>query len=451
MKLTRSLSFRARLILGSALLSGLVLLVFIIATAYMVFDNMTEEADQELRMHSEDIFETARQGQFISEDRPFDQTAFLSAEVAELRLISLESPTGDVIFRDDDWPAPEKKVKYTSRGWLTNERVDGRLWRVISRKSERYHLRMAIDLGELKEEVGKMVSRYLRALPVALILIALGAWWLGNRVVRPVRSIIATAEKITAEGLGERVAEVDSGDEIGRLTRVLNRMIGRLEAAFHQTRRFSSDASHELRTPLTVMQGKIEGALQHSDREEDHPVLADLLEQVQHLKSIVDSLLMFSRSDSGNLEVPDEVFDFSELVSGVCEDAEMLAEEAGIRFEMKLAPGVEVKGDARLVRLALFNLLQNAVKYNLAEDGFVRVELSGTGVVRVTNTGPEISGEDAEKVFDRFYRADPSRGKGKPGFGLGLSLARVIAEAHGGALWLDRSGGGETVFGARFG
>lgn len=452
MRLTRSLSFRARLILGSALLSGVVLLVFIVATAYMVFDNMTEEADQVLRDRSEVIFVTARKGEFYSnQDKPFDDTASLSAEEADLELILLESPSGEVLSADIDWPEPKGEIKYTSQGWLTKEKVDGRLWRVISRTSNGYKMRLAIDLREVKDEVDKMVSRYLRALPFALILIALGAWLLGNRVVRPVQAIIATAEKITAEGLGERVEEVDSGDEIGRLTRVLNRMIARLEATFQQSRRFSSDASHELRTPLTVMQGKIESELQRSDRVDEHPVLVDLLDQVQNLKSIVDSLLMFSRSDSGNLEVPNEAFDLSELVSGVGEDAEILAEEAEIKFELELAKDVRANGDARLVRLALFNVLQNAVKYNLPSGGRVSCKLASDGVVKISNTGPEISGEDAKKIFDRFYRADPSRGKGKPGFGLGLSLARVIAEAHGGALWLDRSSGGETVFGVRFG
>ena len=450
MRLTRSLSYRARLIIGSAGLSGLVLLVFIAATAYMVFDNMTEEADQVLRDRSTEIFKTARRGEFLSESQPFDTTASLSAEVAELNLIWLESPAGVEIHLDDEWPKPEGEVKYTSQGWLTKEKFDGRLWRVISRTQDGYKMRLAIDLREVKDEVWKMVERYFRALPVALIFIGLGAWWLANRVVRPVRAIIATAERITPEGLGERIEEVDGQDEIGRLTRVLNRMVARLEAAFQQTRRFSSDASHELRTPLTVMQGKIEAALQREGYEEDHPIFVDLLEQVQHLKSIVDSLLMFSRSDSGNLQIPDEQIDLSALVEEVAEDASVLASEAGIGFEVDVTRGVSVRGDASLMRLTLFNLLQNAVKYNLPENGEIRCSLDAQGVTTVTNTGPEISGEDAEKIFDRFYRADPARGKEKPGFGLGLSLARVIAEAHGGALWLERSSGGETVFRVRF-
>jgi signal transduction histidine kinase len=324
---------------------------------------------------------------------------------------------------------------------------------VISRRSEGWELRLAIDLREVEDEVMKMVRRYLRALPVALILIALGAWWLASRVVRPVRAIIATAEKIDAEGLGERVEEVDTKDEIGRLTRVLNRMVARLEAAFHQTRRFSADASHELRTPLAVMQGKIEAELQRSERSAEHPVLVDLLDQVQSLKSIVESLLMFSRSDSGNLQMPNEEIDLSGLVQEVAEDAEMLAEEANVTFDLEVPAGVMAKGDARLLKLAIFNLLQNAVKFNKPEGGRMRCTLAANGDVSVMNTGPEISREEQEKIFERFYRADPARtsSQGKPGFGLGLSLARVIAEAHGGGLNLVRSSGGETVFVVRFG
>ena len=448
MRLTRSLSFRARLILGSALLSGVVLLVFIVATAYMVFDNMTEEADQELRDQSTEILTSAR----ALESIPDMETASISAELAELRLISLESPSGELL-REYPWPTASSDVKFTPQGWLKTEKAEGRLWRVISRNAGGWRLRLAIDLREVEDEVMKMVRRYLRALPVALILIALGAWWVGNRVVRPVRAIIATAEKITAVGLGERVEEVAGNDEIGRLTRVLNSMVARLESAFQQSRRFSSDASHELRTPLAVMQGKIESELQRSESGGDHTLLVELLDQVQNLKSIVDSLLMFSRSDSGNLQIPDEVIDLSALVEDVCEDAAMLAEEGGLQFDVAVARGVSGRGDGRLLKLAIFNLLQNAVKYNLPEGGLVHCELGADGTVKVLNTGPEISGEDVEKIFDRFYRVDPSRSsaQGSAGFGLGLSLARVIAQAHGGDLRLLSSRGGKTEFAISFG
>ena len=456
MRLTRSLSFRARLILGSAALSGVVLLVFIGATAYMVFDNMTEEADQELRDRSAAILDAVRlqpAGRSFLDEIPDMETASISAELAELRLIRLESPSGEVLREDPDWPDEADGVKFTPQGWLKTERAEGRLWRVISRNAGGWKLRLAIDLREVRDEVLKMVERYLRALPVALILIALGAWWLGNRVVRPVRAIIATAEKITAEGFGERVEEVATNDEIGRLTRVLNRMVARLESAFKQSRRFSSDASHELRTPLAVMQGKIESELQRSGRGADHPLLVELLDQVQNLKSIVDSLLMFSRSDSGNLQIPEEAIDLSALVEDVAEDTAMLADEAGVAFEVHVTSGVSAEGDARLMKLAIFNLLQNAVKYNLLERGRVRCELAADGTVTVLNTGPEIAGEDTEKIFDRFYRADPSRSSshGSAGFGLGLSLARVIAEAHGGELRLISSRGGEAQFAISFG
>jgi len=448
---TKSLSFRARLMLGSAALSGVVLLVFIVATAFMVADNMTEEADQELRDRSEVIFESARRGQFFSDENPFDDKGTISAEEADLEL-ELDSKLGDELYRSPGWPEFKKEGKFTTRGWLQTEKVDGRKWRVISRVStDGMKMRLAIDLKEVQDEVSTMVVRYFRALPVALILIALGAWWLANRVVKPVQAIIATAERITPEGLGERVEEVNSADEIGRLSRVLNRMMGRLEAAFHQNRRFSSDASHELRTPLTVMQGKIESALQR--REGNQTVLVDLLEQVQNLKSIVDSLLMFSRSDSGNLQIPDEEIDLSALVAEIAEDASFLAEEDGIDFQLELSDGVKERGDARLLKMAILNLMLNAIKYNLPEGGRVNCKLTAEGEISVLNTGPGISAEDQEKIFERFYRSDPARSssQGKPGFGLGLSLARVIAEAHGGELRLERSGGGETVFVVRFG
>lgn len=416
----------------------------------MVFDNMTEEADDELENFTENTVAAA----YDMEEGGLPQTQLvgtLSAESAEVRLISLHGPGGEMIYSDPDWAPPGDDEKYTKKGWAVTKTIDGVTWRVMSRTIDRYRVRMAIDLREIRDEVENMLKRYLRALPFALVFIGLGAWWVAGRAVKPIRKIIATAELINPQGLGGRVEGIESGDELGRLARVLNGMMDRLEGAFRQLRRFSADASHELRTPLTVMQGKIEAALQIPGRRaEDNETLVELLERVGQLRSIIDSLLLLSRSDSGRL-VPESVeIDLGELIEDVFEDAEIIADEKGIKVSSDLgAGGAKVVGESRLLRLAVSNLLTNGIKYNTGEGGEVQCELrvvDGGYEVAVRNSGPAIGEAERERIFERFYRVDPARGAAKPGFGLGLSLSRVIATAHGGSLDLESSENGWNCF-----
>ena len=199
------------------------------------------------------------------------------------------------------------------------------------------------------------------------------------------------------------------------------------------------------------MQGKIEAALQdHGEETERDTVLVDVLERVGQLRSIIDSLLMLSRSDAGSLIIEEQELDLSYLMAEIVEDAEVIAAEEGILFESKNgSPGFMVNGDERLLRLAISNLLTNATKYNVSEGGKIISDLSDSAnayQISISNTGPAIQDEIKEKIFERFYRVDTARGPSKSGFGLGLSLARVIALAHGGALELSSSEGGTNCF-----
>lgn len=465
-----SLSFRFRIALWSALLSGTVLLVFLGFTSNMVRKTMTEEADYELKGFTADMVLTAQ----AMEEGGLLQTQLvgtLSAERAEVRLIELaeignlnesiinRSPLslegalieGNQIFKEPDWPEPGKSIEWKPGG--SNETVDhkDKTWRVMCRTFDGYKVRMAIDLKEIRDEISKLMRRYFEVLPLALIIIGFGAWWIAGRVVRPIQKIIATAENITPQGLEARVQGVSSKDELGRLAGVLNQMMDRLESSFSQMKRFSADASHELKTPLAVMQGKIEAALQdHDERSEHNTLLVDLLDRVGQLRSIIDSLLMLSRSDAGSLIIEKQKLDISDLMSEIVEDAEVIAAEEGIFFQSENgSPGFVVNGDERLLRLAISNLLTNATKYNLSDGGKIISELKNTEnayQISISNTGPAIEDEIKEKIFERFYRVDTARGPGKLGFGLGLSLARVIATAHGGELILSSSEDGVNCF-----
>ncbi len=465
-----SLSFRFRIALWSALLSGTVLIAFLGYTSNMVRKTMTEEADYELKGFTADMVLTAQ----AMEEGGLLQTQLvgtLSAERAEVRLIELaeiENPVenvlntsplaledslieGNQIYKEPDWPEPGNEIEWKSGGSNETINYQDKTWRVMCRTFDGYRVRMAIDLKEIRDELSKLMRRYFEALPLALIVIGFGAWWIAGRTVRPIQKIIDTAENITAQGLEARVQGVRSKDELGRLAAVLNQMMDRLESSFKQMKRFSADASHELKTPLAVMQGKIEAALQDHEKGGEHDtVLVDVLERVGQLRSIIDSLLMLSRSDAGGLIIEKQKLDLCDLMSEIVEDAEVIASEEGISFQADNgSSGFMVDGDERLLRLAISNLLTNATKYNISEGGKIVSELRRSDSayqISISNTGPAIPDEIEEKIFERFYRVDTARGPSKSGFGLGLSLARVIAVAHGGRLSLESSVGGVNCF-----
>ena len=214
-------SFRLRIALWSALLSGVVLLIFLGVTSNMVRKTMTEEADFELKGFTEDMVLTAQ----AMEEGGLLQTQMvgtLSAERAEVRLIELaeidnfedelvnrsplaiEDTIGEApqIYQEPDWPNPSPTIEWKPDGSNETIKYKGKTWRVMARTFAGYRVRMAIDLKEIGDEVKKLMVRYLEALPLALLVIGFGAWWIAGRAVRPVQKIIATAEKITVQGLG---------------------------------------------------------------------------------------------------------------------------------------------------------------------------------------------------------------------------------------------------------
>ena len=440
------LSFRIKLALWAALLCGVVLLVFVAASSFIVYDNMLEEADFQLKENSSTLVQNLRHKNRRVEELMPQLRASISAEQAELKLLRL-TVNGTLVHADPDWTSPPE-IASRSLGSFDTSTHRNRSWRLMSRSWEDGHeVLMAIDLSEITEEVLRMTRTYLSTLPLALLIIGLGAWWIAGRAVRPVRIITSAAERVTAGDLSERIGERTGGDEIARLTRVFNRMMDKLERSFQQTSRFSADASHELRTPLAVLQGRIEEGLQRPDASGDQQeLLAGLLEQTQRLKSIIQGLLLLSRSDAGQLSIEKKPTDLARLIGAIGEDIEFLLDDTGITYTSELQPGISCRGDEKLLRLAIFNLLQNASRYN-TENGTIGCRLERDGAfatIDVSNTGPAIPDEERDHIFERFYRSPQYRSV--RGQGLGLSLARVIAEAHGGTLGLLRSDGTENVF-----
>jgi heavy metal sensor kinase len=302
---------------------------------------------------------------------------------------------------------------------------------------------------ETNELIYDLTSAYTTALAVTVLVGALGVWWITRKALQPLQVAASAAEKIDAKALSRRLPEPRDQDEVGRLVRVLNHSFDRLERRFEQTTRFSSDASHELKTPLTIMRGEIEAALkEEADNSRIRSLLDSLLAETQGVCDIVDKLLLLSRADEGTLTLTKEILDFSAICHELAEDAEILARPKRITTEFAISPDVEVLADESYLRRVLLNLLDNAIKYNI-EGGSLSISLirsDALAVFRIANIGPGIPKEHETRVFERFYRADPSRSSETSGSGLGLSICREIVAAHGGQMWLDQPGSGWTAF-----
>jgi signal transduction histidine kinase len=285
------------------------------------------------------------------------------------------------------------------------------------------------------------------ALPAVILLSLVGGFLVARRALSPVQIIIATAKRISAEGLNQRLPVPAARDEIRMLSEVLNEAFGRLETSYQQAIHFASDASHQLKTPITVMRAGIEMLMKQPGQAPDNLMeLADLLQQTRRLSSLAEGLLLLARADAGRLAVKPQATDLVQVIEGCIEDAEILAEPRQLCIERELPAHLPCFVDAPRFEQALLNLLENAVKYN-RPGGTIRVSASvaagGISIV-VANTGAPIPSAKIPLIFNRFVRGENE--EALAGHGLGLAIARELVRAQGGELRLVRSDVNGTEF-----
>lgn len=303
--------------------------------------------------------------------------------------------------------------------------------------------RAILQVGKVEADVLRlraiMITTLALGLGVGLPLAALGGWWLAGRALAPVRAMVEAANRIEAENLAERLPEPRRNDELGQLARTFNQLLDRLQAAFQRERRFTADISHDLRTPLALIKSNIEVALNRPrSAEELRMTLAEVNGQIDRLTGLLDAALMLARADSGQLRQHFVRLDLSELLTDLVETSATYAqEECGQTLTCDIPPRLWVRGDRDYLTRLFLNLLDNAMQYTPA-GGRICVTAAAVNeqiVVTVEDSGRGIPPEDVPHVFDRFYRADKARTAGKTDHvGLGLSIAQVIAHAHGGEI-----------------
>jgi heavy metal sensor kinase len=272
-------------------------------------------------------------------------------------------------------------------------------------------------------------------LGAGLVLAGAVAHVLAQRVVGPLESIATAAERIQAEDLSKPLELPASAyDEVARLTSSFNQMLERLDTAVRRLRRFTADAAHELRTPLAAMKAQMQSTLAGERSASSRDMLQSLLTEINRLASLVERLLVLSAVDA--LSVAQQTLDFSDLVVERVESSRAQAEARGVGLVLEAVDPVRISGDGLLLRLAVDNLLDNAIKYT-RPGGWVRVALlrrGGAAVLTVADNGVGISAEALPQIFSRFYREDSSRTRETGGSGLGLAIVAAVVEAHHGRV-----------------
>ncbi|MBB3460071.1 HAMP domain-containing sensor histidine kinase [Rhizobium sp. BK377] len=364
---------------------------------------------------------------------------------ANLYLIA--GPSGDIlagnvasvqpgVFEEQGWTSvPFTYQRYTDSGVVGHTAIanifvlDNGLRVLIGR-----------DLGE-PERFRKLVRQ---ALMIALAIMGLGAiiiWFgIGRNALKRIDRMSDAGKKIMAGDLSQRLPVGGSGDEFDRLSVSLNNMLERIEKLNEGLRQVSDNIAHDLKTPLTRLRNKAADALDIEDGQVRRSALEGIISESDQLIRTFNALLMISRVEAGSVAAEMSPIELSAIVADSAELYEPVADEAGMTLISEIEPGLEILGNRELIGQAIFNLLDNAIKYSADTEGAgsVSVKLSRRpeGIcLSVADHGPGVPPDRREDVLKRFVRLDESRSK--PGTGLGLSLVDAIMELHGGTLELS--------------
>jgi signal transduction histidine kinase len=300
------------------------------------------------------------------------------------------------------------------------------------------------SLASVDRTTNSVSTVLLFAVPAMIALVALAAWYVTGRALRPVEAIRLEAEEITGSTIHRRVPEPDTDDEVGRLARTMNAMLDRLERSSQRQRQFVSDASHELRSPLASIRTNLEVALRSGERADWPAVASRALAEDERMEDTVSELLDLARLDERTDTAPIESLPEVDLDELVLDQTE---HEYRVPVETTHVSAGRVHGRRDQLSRVVRNLLDNAARHATAAVAVgLRADDDQVELV-VEDDGPGIPIEDRERVFDRFTRLDDGRARDSGGLGLGLSMVKAIVEQHGGTVTIDDSsrGGARVV------
>ncbi len=320
--------------------------------------------------------------------------------------------------------------------------------RPVEYKGHRYFATVLAPLNGLERERAELLLALTAGVLVAMGVAAVGGWIVGRQTLQPLSDMATQATGITERNLSERLSTPHKDDELGRVATAFNAVLDRLATALHAQRQFMADASHQVRTPVSVVHTTAQVMLARDTRpEQDYREAMTIVgEQSARLRRLVDAMFLLSRAEAQGIPLVREPLYLDELVAECARALRVVAGERGVRVATSGDTEVALTGDDTLLRQMVGNLLDNAIRHaRPAGSVSATVERNGSmAVVRVTDDGPGVPADQRERVFERFVQLDSSTG----GAGLGLPIARWIAEAHGGHLVLETTGTSGATFAA---
>lgn len=397
---------------------------------------------------------------YIDELAPTRDISHLVEELTEQSVLSpaainlrIADAQGNWIYRSpgtEEWKLNvPSRADLPGRGRTQTVRVHREALRVVSAPVKIGIVQIGLPVDEFEEMRDQFLWTIGLGAPILLIVGSLGGYWLSARALEPVDAIAKAAQFISAQNLSERLPSSGAGDELDRLSQVLNGMLARLEGAFQKITRFTADASHELRTPVAIIRTTAEVTQARPRTVEEHgEAWKRVLAQTERTSQLIDDLLTLARADAASDGMTFEPIDLRRTVQDASAEMRVMADIKGLRLRTNITPEWEqseccLLGDNDAIRRVLVILIDNGIKATPA-GGEIEVSLSseggpgsGVGIVSVKDTGIGMSSQDLPHIFDRFYRVAKDRSRYTGGAGLGLSIAQWIVSRHGGEIVVE--------------
>ena len=450
----KPLSIRWRLTLWYAGALAVVLTAFCVLLHVLARQQLLARTDAALR---EELHEMTLEVSLARHSRDFAEqihTRFYRHDIYDFLVADGQ---GTILFASSGLPPAEAALLVPDRsgkGIVVSDRLltGGRSLRIAGTTVDSFQgpvtVQALTSLAPLQAELRMLQLLMIILLPLGVLLALAGGYFLAVRALAPVEQMVRVAETITIANLHQRIEVNDRQDELGHLASTLNSLVARLERAVGEIRRFTADASHELRTPLAVLRSEAESALRRRRSPEEYEqTLATVVEEATRLGCLADQLLNLSRHDAGITDCRRDVLRPDAVLRDVVDKLRPLAENSGVDFDISGVAPCEVSGDGLLLGQAVFNVVENAVKYTpRGGEVALRCGLAGGHVVlEIQDTGIGIPADHLPRVFDRFYRVDPSRHSRTGGAGLGLAIARAAVEVLGGTIEVQSEPGAGTM------
>jgi heavy metal sensor kinase len=446
-------SIRLRLAAWYTLALCLMLVVYGGATFVTVRHEFLEQLD-------DDLYEDFETSEGLISKTPDGGVSWMSdrhhdPDIDEDRGTDVWAANGEQIYRSRASSAlpPPALTAASTHPRYDSLVANGTHWRTLTRTATvggaAVVLRVARSEDRLRAQLQEILIVLVFGLPLVAMLAGVGGYILARRALTPIDRLGTQAKRITADRLHDRLSVPNERDEIGRLAAVINETFARLEASFDQLRRFTADASHELRTPLSVIRGIGEVGLGETRSPVEYKeAIGSMLEEVDRLSTLVDTLLRLSHGDAGTVRLSREPVDLGRLTRDVVASLSVLGEERSQRITVDDAAPSVATVDRLVIREAITNLLDNAIKYSptgSAIDVRVRTDRD-RAVIEVVDQGPGIGAAYRERIFDRFFRLDDARSRENGGTGLGLAIAKWAIDMHGGHISVNENPGGGSLF-----